>query len=69
MVNRAEDEFKTYRIKAKEFAEFIGIKNNKRIYSQLLEVTRRLRKRSLLIKEGDTVLEVGWLASSKYFFK
>jgi len=67
MVNRAEDEFKIYRIKAKEFAEFIGIKNNKRIYSQLLEVTRRLRKRSLLIKEGNTVLEVGWLASSKYF--
>ncbi len=66
-IQRDDREFKRYQIKVKEFAEFIGISKNKNIYNQLLDITKRLRRRSLLIKNKNSILETGWLSSSEYF--
>jgi plasmid replication initiation protein len=68
MINRDDDGFKLYQIKVKDFAKFVGIDKNKNIYKQLAQITEKLGKRTLSIKKEGSVLQMGWLASSEYFF-
>jgi len=68
MINREDDDFKLYQIKVKDFAKFVGVDKNKNIYKQLAQITEKLGKRTLTIKKEGSVLQMGWLASSEYFF-
>lgn len=67
MITRDDTEFKLYKIAVKDFAEFIGLQRNKNIYRELLDITSRLRKRSLVIKKDNSILELGWLSSAEYY--
>ena len=68
MINKDDDDFKLYQIKVKDFADFIGVNKNKNLYRELSEITTKLRKRSILIKKEESLLEIGWLSSAEYFF-
>ena len=68
MINKEDDGFKLYQIKVKDFAKFVGVDKNKNIYNQLAQITEKLGKRTLSIKKEGSILQMGWLASSEYFF-
>ena len=69
MVNRSDEEFSPYRIEVKEFSDFIGIKNNKNLYHQLSEITKKLLNKQLIVQREKSHLQLNWLASAEYFYE
>lgn len=64
-----DEDFKKYRFNVTELAEFMGIKH-KSIYGEMVKITTRLRKRDVNIynPKEKTLVNTGWLSSSKYYF-
>ena len=66
---RLEDEdFKEYRISVIDFADFLGIDRNS-AHRELDKVTTSLMGRTLIFKEFDGPLKIGWVSSAKYVEK
>jgi plasmid replication initiation protein len=61
-----DDDFKPIRLSISAFKDLIQINNNSQ-YNEIQEITKRLRKRDLIIKQQNTTLQTGWLSSAKYF--
>jgi plasmid replication initiation protein len=70
MIKKNDEDFFSYKISIKDFNNFIGIKSTGN-YTRTKDITRKLRERTLIIKdpEEDTELQIGWLSSIKYFNK
>lgn len=65
-IKPADDEFKKYQLNIKEFADFLELKN-KNEYSHIQTVTKKLLTRAFSIKMPDSLLQIGWLSSAKYY--
>jgi len=65
-----DEDFKTHRLDIVEYANMVGL-NAKGQYQELENITERLMKRVLKIREETkkkkTLLQVSWLSSAKYF--
>lgn len=59
---------RSYRVSIKELAEFVGIEHNKKIYSQMEDVTKRLMQRVVSVRsENGKVLELfHWVSYARY---
>lgn len=68
LVKPDEQDFHRYKIEVKEFNRLVGIKNESG-YAETKEVTKKLLKRVVVIKNiaDKTELQIGWLASAEYF--
>jgi Initiator Replication protein len=60
-----DEDFKPYRIRVHEFAEFMGIDKN-HVYVECKKTTEKLLTRVISIEEPDGLLQIGWLSSAKY---
>lgn len=60
------NDFQPYRIRVKEFADFIGLKN-KNFYAEAEKLVMNLREKTLKITTDKSVLHIGWLSSIEYF--
>lgn len=70
MIKMNDIDFKEYYIDVQLFMKAIGVTGHSK-YEELKEITRKLRKRDLIIKnlEDETETQVGWVSSFKYFDK
>ena len=68
MINKNDEDFKTYQFKVKDLAKMFGINDND-FYSRVEDITRGLRAKELAIrnKVENRVLYTGWLSSAHYF--
>lgn len=73
-IQPGDTELNIFRIGVSDFAKFVGIDGNKKIYEELAVITERLLNRtSFSIQDVDdrgkkTITHVKWIASVKYFF-
>jgi plasmid replication initiation protein len=65
MVQPDDIEFKLYRFKIKDFLNLINVKDKKK-YSEIPKITRKLVDKSLEIKYGNKILQTSWLSSVEY---
>ncbi|UZR99809.1 replication initiation protein [Chondrinema litorale] len=67
-INMDDEDFKTYKVRIKDFMESAGISSNtKNVYSRAREYTKKLMKRVLEIpKEDGTWLQVSFISSAEY---
>ena len=61
-----EREFNTIRVYVKDFIEMIGVKGKSK-YEEIIEVTKKLREKTVVIDKANSKLVVGWLSSAEYF--
>lgn len=67
LIRKDDEDFRLYKIKTKDFAEIVQIKN-KDIYKELQLITAKLKSRELtIIKENGLPLQMNWLASADYY--
>jgi hypothetical protein len=68
MIKPDDEDFETYRIDVKDFMEMIGVTGHSK-YKETKEITKKLRERTLVIKDtdNDQELQVGWVSSFRYF--
>jgi len=66
MINANDKDFCIYRIKIKEFMDFLGVKSNNS-YAEIKDITENLMKKVLVIKKPRSTIQVAWLASAEYF--
>ena len=65
-INRQDEDFKKYKIKISDLAEFIGLKGSY-IYTQTEQLTKKLISRVLTFKESPEVkVQVSFLSSARY---
>lgn len=69
-IKRGDKEFKVYRMAVKDFAEMVGIEKNKKIYEQLIPITKRLNQRlvEIHIPERNEYMHCTWISSAKYHY-
>jgi hypothetical protein len=60
-----DEDFKPYRIRVHEFAEFLGIAQGS-AYAECKKTTKKLLSRVISIEEPDGLLQINWLSSAKY---
>jgi hypothetical protein len=60
-----DEDFKPYRIRVHEFAEFLGIDKGS-AYRECKKTTEKLLSRVISIEEPDGLLQINWLSSAKY---
>ena len=62
-----DEEFKTHRLKVKDFAEMVGLRVDGQ-YDELKKITENLMRRVMKIREParKTLLQVAWLSSALY---
>lgn len=60
-----DEDFKPYRIRVHEFAEFLGIAKGS-AYTECKKTTEKLLSRVISIEEPDGLLQINWLSSAKY---
>jgi hypothetical protein len=60
-----DEDFKPYRIRVHEFAEFLGIAKGS-AYAECKKTTKKLLSRVISIEEPDGLLQINWLSSAKY---
>jgi plasmid replication initiation protein len=67
-INIDDEDFKTYRVRIRDFMESAGISaNTKNVYSRAREYTKKLMKRVLEIpKQDGTWLQVSFISSAEY---
>lgn len=67
-INFEDEDFKTYRVRIKDFMESAGISaTTKNVYSRAREYTKKLMKRVLEIpKQDGTWLQVSFISSAEY---
>jgi len=65
MVQPDDVEFKLYRFSIKDFLKLINVKDKKK-YSEIPKITRKLVDKSLEIKYGNKILQTSWLSSVEY---
>lgn len=65
MLDRNDEEGKTYFIRVADIAELLDLKGE-HIYHTVKRITARLIKQVLFIKRGDGELQVSWLSSAEY---
>lgn len=68
MIDKDDEEFKSYCFTIKEFAAILGTKN-KNIYTEVAKHIDSLRERDLTIIKENSVLKIKWLSSAEYFPK
>ncbi|MCB2181336.1 MAG: replication initiation protein [Desulfobulbaceae bacterium] len=61
-----EKEFQKLKISIKDFCELTGISHGS-VYNEIMNITRKLRRRELIIKKPESDLVIGWLSSAEYF--
>jgi plasmid replication initiation protein len=62
-----DKDFKTYKYKIKDFAEWIGAKGQN-YYVELKRITAKLLTRIVTIRKEKSILQAGWLSSAEYHF-
>ena len=67
MIQPNDEDFRPVSLSIKEFAEVMGVQNTHHTYMQ--QVTRELLTKVITIKEENSLLQVGWLSSARYFHK
>lgn len=67
--NRNDEIFKLYRFRASDLIAFLDLEKNKNAYRELKSITKKLRRRDLIVKTETGELQLGWLASAEYFDK
>jgi plasmid replication initiation protein len=69
-IKRGDKEFKAYRMAVKDFAEMVGVEKNKKIYEQLIPITKRLNQRlvEIHIPEKKEYMHCTWISSAKYHY-
>lgn len=65
MLDRNDEEGKTYFIRVADIAELLDLKGE-HIYHTVKRITARLIKQVLFIKRGENELQVSWLSSAEY---
>lgn len=65
LIKKEDEEFKTYRLRVKDLAGFLGIRG-KYIYEQLEQSTASLISRVIKIENEKTLLQLSWLSSAEY---
>jgi plasmid replication initiation protein len=68
MIKPNDEDFQTYCIEIKNFMKLVGVSGHSK-YEEIKEITKKLRERTLIIKNliENTVTQVGWVSSFKYF--
>ena len=61
-----EKEFTTIRVYVKDFIEMIGVKGKSK-YKEIIDITKKLREKTVVINKAKSKLVVGWLSSAEYF--
>jgi len=65
LIQREDEEFKIWRIRISELAEFLGI-DTKYAYSELKKATYAMLDRKLKLKTFEEELQMNWLSSAYY---
>jgi plasmid replication initiation protein len=65
MVQPEDSEFKLYKFSIKDFLKLINVKDKKK-YSEIPKITRKLVDKSLEIRYGNKILQTSWLSSVEY---
>jgi len=65
LIKPADDDFKSYSLSVKEFAQLAGIRH-KGEYEDIKEISKRLISRAFTIREPTGDLQLSWLSSAKY---
>jgi plasmid replication initiation protein len=66
LVQPGDNNFRIHRIKVKDLADIIGIKE-KNFYSKVEDVVAKLQNKTLTIENERSKLNMHWLSSSEYF--
>ncbi|MCM3715431.1 replication initiation protein [Alkalihalobacillus oceani] len=66
LVQPEDDNFRVHRIKVKDLADIIGIKE-KNFYSKVESVVEKLQNKTITIETERSKLNMHWLSSSEYF--
>lgn len=68
MIQKGDKDFKTYKIEIQDFMRLINV-TGKSKYKEVKEITKRLRERTVVLKDikEDTETQVGWVSSFKYY--
>jgi flagellar biosynthesis GTPase FlhF len=64
-ISPSDEDFKTYRIAAADFANFFGL-THKSVHEQIEKSARALREREILIRKGRSWFSTGWLSHAEY---
>ena len=65
-IKKEDENFKPINLNISDFKNLLEIKNNSQ-YKEIQNITKKLRKRDLIIKQNKTTLQTGWISSAKYF--
>ncbi|MBW1615605.1 MAG: replication initiation protein [Deltaproteobacteria bacterium] len=65
VIDKNDSDFKTYRLKAAEIANFLNIRRDS-YYAELQKITKNLLTKALTINEPDGALYVNWFSAAKY---
>jgi plasmid replication initiation protein len=66
-IDKNDEDFKPIKIGVSDFSLLINAKGHD-YYEQIKKLTDSLRKRDLVIKDNNSILRMGWLSSSEYFY-
>lgn len=67
MIKPDDKEFKTYKIKIKDFMELLGLNTRTGRYNELQQITMGLMKNAFEIKLPSGPLQLSWFASVQYY--
>jgi len=62
-----DEDFKPVKLYIDDFVKIINVEGNSK-YERIEEITNKLRKRDLIIKKPESILQIGWLSSAEYFY-
>ena len=68
MINRDDEDFKTYKFRVKDLASLFNIAE-KNYYDRVANNIIKLRKKDVIIKTDKSILYTGWLSSADYYYK
>lgn len=66
MIKSEDEDFKLYRIDINRFMNLIGVTGHSK-YSEIQTTTEKLLEKVLIIRDGESVLQLSWLSSAEYF--
>ena len=68
MIKPTDEDFKTYQIRAVDFAKLVGI-DIKHIYSDFKEMVKSLEKKSFWFENDEKITRISWIIKPEYIKK
>ncbi|MBS4068047.1 MAG: replication initiation protein [Sulfurimonas sp.] len=62
-----DEDFKPVRLYIDDFVKILQVEGKSK-HKEIEEITNKLRKRDLIIKKAESILQIGWLSSAEYFY-